>query len=282
MRAKFSLPKRITNLIPKQYFYDALKSGGSSSDIEKLESDTIENGPREDGDSALSQARYQTVGFMIGFWLLLFCCTIQTYIIWINQYKLDITNDIFLKSPAPKNQDVLTTFKEEESMMGLKTVQDVHKAWDQASYPSGFIHLSHPEVYSQVPNKNVLKGIDNVYMISAYHQLHCLRKLHVALFELQTELETTKESLNPRHGNHEHPDAVNVTMLEHPPGVSIAHVEHCFSYLKQGLMCAGDITLEGPDSSGKTLKGWGTTHQCRRFEGKGGLNEWAIDQMKDL
>ncbi|EHK98254.1 hypothetical protein M7I_6021 [Glarea lozoyensis 74030] len=108
MRAKFSLPKRITNLIPKQYFYDALKSGGSSSDIEKLESDTIENGPREDGDSALSQARYQTVGFMIGFWLLLFC--------------------------SPKNQDVLTTFKEEESMMGLKTVQDVHKAWDQASY----------------------------------------------------------------------------------------------------------------------------------------------------
>lgn len=146
---------------------------------------------------------------------------------------------------------------------------------------SGFIHLSEPAIYSQEPNKNVLKGIENVYMISAYHQLHCLKKLHIALFELQAELQNAK-SLTSRHGDHKHSVANNATTMNYRPEVSIGHVEHCFSYLKQGLMCAGDVALEGPDPNGKTLKGWGATHQCRKFQGKGGLNEWATEQMKDL
>jgi len=147
---------------------------------------------------------------------------------------------------------------------------------------SGFVHLSNPEDYSLPPNTNVLPGVSNVYMISAYHQLHCLRELHIALFELRNDFDIAMSSLNPRHGDHKHPDPENFTMAENPPKMSWRHVEHCFSYLRQGVMCSGDAVLEGPDSNGKTLQGWGTVHQCRNFAGKDGLDEWARDQINHL
>ena len=44
------------------------------------------------------------------------------------------------------------------------------------------------------------------------------------------------------------------------------HVLHCFDYLRQGIMCAADSTLEWPrqevDGRRFAVDGWGVEHQC--------------------
>lgn len=51
-----------------------------------------------------------------------------------------------------------------------------------------------------------------------------------------------------------------------------AHLLHCFDYLRQGIMCAADSTLELVDVDGTSTDGWGSTHECRDFDA---LFEWA-------
>lgn len=55
------------------------------------------------------------------------------------------------------------------------------------------------------------------------------------------------------------------------------HLKHCFDYLRQGIMCAGDTTLEwsARASNGTKLNGvdgWGITHECVNYEL---LKEWT-------
>ncbi len=50
------------------------------------------------------------------------------------------------------------------------------------------------------------------------------------------------------------------------------HLGHCFDYLRQAVMCAGDMTLEpafdltGPDAGTKGVNGWNVAHQCRNYQ----------------
>ncbi len=60
------------------------------------------------------------------------------------------------------------------------------------------------------------------------------------------------------------------------------HAQHCFDYLRQGLMCAGDVTLEPLDEDMSGLHGWGAVHVCPRWEdiarwdeGKCGCVRWV-------
>ena len=90
-------------------------------------------------------------------------------------------------------------------------------------------------------------------MVSFYHQLHCLRDLQVRLVGL---------SANTSH------DVSRTEELLHES--QRFHVEHCFSYIRQGIRCAADTTLEGPDlipEPGRSpLRGWGVQHQCRKWD----------------
>ena len=92
--------------------------------------------------------------------------------------------------------------------------------------------------------------MSNVYMISAFHQLHCLQELQKAFVQ--------KDKHNSS-GDETH----------------INHASHCFNYLRQGILCAGDMALEGPDPipvpGESPLRGWGTTHSCRSWDG---LLDW--------
>ena len=50
------------------------------------------------------------------------------------------------------------------------------------------------------------------------------------------------------------------------------HIGHCFDYIRQAIMCSGDMTLEGamrlPSGElGPSVDGWGATHQCRSWDG---------------
>ena len=48
------------------------------------------------------------------------------------------------------------------------------------------------------------------------------------------------------------------------------HSSHCFDYLRQGLMCNADTTLQGDTGT----PGWGTEHDCVDYDA---LLEWAND-----
>jgi hypothetical protein len=48
------------------------------------------------------------------------------------------------------------------------------------------------------------------------------------------------------------------------------HVQHCFDYLRQSIMCSGDVALEGaettfPDDERGGSDGWDAKHVCRRY-----------------
>lgn len=47
------------------------------------------------------------------------------------------------------------------------------------------------------------------------------------------------------------------------------HSAHCFDYLRQSLMCAGDTNLEGKTEAGP---GWGSRHECVDYDA---LLQWA-------
>lgn len=101
--------------------------------------------------------------------------------------------------------------------------------------------MADPTAFGQLPNDNVQPGKQNVYILSAFHQLHCLKKLQIALVGLQN---------NATHRR-----------------ISSEHVEHCFTYLRQGIMCSGDTTLEGPDDHAvPAIRGYGIAHSCRSWE----------------
>ena len=55
------------------------------------------------------------------------------------------------------------------------------------------------------------------------------------------------------------------------------HMGHCFDYLRQGIMCAGDTTIEDsvvlPGRGDSTVEGWGITHQCKNWDA---LVDWTL------
>lgn len=48
-----------------------------------------------------------------------------------------------------------------------------------------------------------------------------------------------------------------------------AHVNHCFDYLRQAIMCAGDMSIEGVNRRTKDgiwhINGWGSRHECKSY-----------------
>ncbi|KAK4206721.1 hypothetical protein QBC37DRAFT_300214, partial [Rhypophila decipiens] len=152
-------------------------------------------------------------------------------------------------------------FADDDRFRNLDTLNKVESAWVAIFPRNGFVHLSSPEKYNLSPNpgvpiNSVLQSKPNAYIISAYHQLHCLMLLH----RFHAQENTKEKDKRPLLDD----DEVN-------------HAEHCFIYLRQGVLCSGDITLEQPDNDDlhighNPLHGWGTEHVCRDWDV---LGEWA-------
>ncbi|KAG6038305.1 hypothetical protein E4U41_004355 [Claviceps citrina] len=50
--------------------------------------------------------------------------------------------------------------------------------------------------------------------------------------------------------------------------VDAEHIDHCVEYLRQAIMCHGDMTLERPSSQTypQGTTGWGNVHRCRDWD----------------
>ena len=81
------------------------------------------------------------------------------------------------------------------------------------------------------------------YMMSVFHQLHCLSYLAEHFQQGYGGIRLEKE-------------------IAH-------HSAHCFNYIRQSLMCAADTTLEGESEEGP---GEGSIHECMDYDA---LLEWA-------
>ncbi|AEO68691.1 uncharacterized protein THITE_2053249 [Thermothielavioides terrestris NRRL 8126] len=140
-------------------------------------------------------------------------------------------------------------------MTNLTSTLGVENAW-RSYETTAFVHVPDPQAYSLRPNKGVVAGTENVYMLSVHHQLHCLKQLHL---DFVRSLGAT---------------ARNSTALGGRDMQDLKHVEHCFEYLRQAIVCAGDATLEGPDPGRSSLTGIGVVHRCRAWDGPRGLETW--------
>lgn len=115
----------------------------------------------------------------------------------------------------------------------------------------GFIVVDSPRRYKLPPGKEAPRG--EVYDTSLFHQLHCLAGM-------RTFVSAMKQAIGRN-------DTLRVQEVVLNPLQD--HVEHCFDYLRQSLMCYGDLTLEWPrtepDGTREAVDGWGIEHQCRNW-----------------
>lgn len=111
--------------------------------------------------------------------------------------------------------------------------------------------VDHPEKLGLAPGKSTSHG--DVYDVSLFHQLHCLKHIRTYLYTMKAALNKTRPL-----------DVYEVLLAPMEE-----HVEHCFDYLRQAVMCAGDMSLEWPrtESDGRrfAVDGWGIPHQCKSW-----------------
>ncbi|OLN86640.1 hypothetical protein CCHL11_03716 [Colletotrichum chlorophyti] len=75
-------------------------------------------------------------------------------------------------------------------------------------------------------------------LLSVFHQLHCLYMTRSGFFAARDgKIET----------------------------VNSTHLSHCWDYLRQSIMCAGDTSLEWKPENDIGSTGWGYQHTCKDY-----------------
>ncbi|CAI0653415.1 unnamed protein product [Colletotrichum noveboracense] len=118
----------------------------------------------------------------------------------------------------------------------------------------GYLEVKNPRAHSNLPVPLPEFAPRTVFTTSMTHQLHCL----YAILESYAGL-----SVN---------GSAAVDMHSHiPEGTEGAdgpwHLQHCFEYLRQAILCSGDVALEGTQTTfppGFTgSDGWDAKHVCK-------------------
>ncbi|KAF3915341.1 hypothetical protein AA313_de0205100 [Arthrobotrys entomopaga] len=159
------------------------------------------------------------------------------------------------RSPVPQFPRKIWTFQNSTRYVTgnmffnrTETLHTLHHWIELSSAARGFVVIKNPEKYD-LPEPLTI-AVDRFhdgpgYMMTVFHQLHCLS--YVA------------EHLQQGY------DGVNLTHeVAH-------HTAHCVNYLLQGIMCSADTTLEGKTEAGP---GEGSEHECVDYEA---LLNWSDD-----
>ncbi|KAL7943912.1 hypothetical protein V8C42DRAFT_92219 [Trichoderma barbatum] len=123
---------------------------------------------------------------------------------------------------------------------------------------NGFIDVNNTENYI-LPRPILYEG-KQTYSMAVFHQLHCL----YAIMDMYNSLTIPTMELDSTA----HHTSLNISSDYH------GHIQHCFRYLRQSIMCCGDTALEGQilDSNVSGTDGTGAVHVCKDFEA---IREWA-------
>ncbi|KAF2733050.1 hypothetical protein EJ04DRAFT_513488 [Polyplosphaeria fusca] len=113
----------------------------------------------------------------------------------------------------------------------------------------GYVGVKDPSKYDELPKPIHDYTKKTVFTTSMTHQLHCLYTILEAYNKMS--LPTT--------------EAIDMPW----------HINHCFEYIRQGIMCAGDVALEGAATTfpsgpnGEDLggsDGWDSKHVCKNYD----------------
>ncbi|PVH80978.1 hypothetical protein DL98DRAFT_417631, partial [Cadophora sp. DSE1049] len=137
-------------------------------------------------------------------------------------------------------------------------------AWMALAGPTknaqGFIYIPNARELNLPPGSQKSDGSGELYGISMFHQIHCLAAIRHVFWQLMDG------KLDPIEFEASDGDTTSPNYVPHDHG--LWHIKHCFNYVRHGLQCAGDTTIEIPTLfNGHTVfLGWNTTHQCRNYE----------------
>ena len=161
--------------------------------------------------------------------------------------------------------------------------------WD-ALTPSGhgFVNVSHPEAYGLLPGIPTISGVDR-YSVAMFHQLHCLVICFTGRFHVRNRANEQQGLL--RHSYWRLIDGMSETWTDAMRQEEVRkqlgdrHTQHCFAYIAESIMCAGDLTIEWAkverDGSRTQVDGWGVPHQCKDPEAMGAWMEANHGPAKD-
>ncbi|KAH8650040.1 hypothetical protein BX600DRAFT_554465 [Xylariales sp. PMI_506] len=150
---------------------------------------------------------------------------------------------------APKISQKIVTFQPDSGYLPANSseffTKETKQKWlDLVPKGLGYLQIEDPEKYHDLPQ--AVKGYKGyVVTTSMTHQLHCL----YAIAELFS--------------------AYNAGMTEKIPE-DPWHLGHCFDYIRQGIMCSGDIALEGQQTTFPAgvigTDGWDAKHVCKNYD----------------
>ncbi|KAJ2974669.1 hypothetical protein NUW58_g8581 [Xylaria curta] len=127
------------------------------------------------------------------------------------------------------------------------TLNTLHNWLPLSSEARGYVQISNHASYGILGSPYTV-AIDRTtdgpaYMMSVFHQLHCLSYIVDNYQRGYAGANLTEEVAH--------------------------HSAHCFDYLRQSVICAADTNLEGDTEAGP---GWGSVHQCTDYDA---LLDWA-------
>ncbi|KIX97048.1 uncharacterized protein Z520_07162 [Fonsecaea multimorphosa CBS 102226] len=130
-------------------------------------------------------------------------------------------------------------------------------AWSELlPYGQGFVNVDNPRRISARPGipSATVAGKES-FGLSVFHQLHCLYIIRSIFYD------------NLSGSQRQEHEAQGLAAHHHLLG----HARHCFDYLRQSIMCAGDVSYESAIvlPSGKLVNGvdgWGDWHLCRNWD----------------
>ncbi|KAK8049891.1 hypothetical protein PG994_011621, partial [Apiospora phragmitis] len=121
---------------------------------------------------------------------------------------------------------------------------EVKQKWLDLVPPGlGYLKINNSEKYDDLPKPLVGYGENFVVTTSITHQLHCL----YAIAETYAAITSN-----------------NTQIL-----METWHMNHCFDYLRQSIMCSGDVALEGEQTTFPEgfdgSDGWDAKHVCKDY-----------------
>ncbi|PHH75952.1 hypothetical protein CDD80_1914 [Ophiocordyceps camponoti-rufipedis] len=139
-------------------------------------------------------------------------------------------------------------FRKQE-MYGAQPVGTAREAWlSLLPRNNGFVIIKNLTSLDGLPGLRHPEREGQHACVAVFHQLHCLYKTYAAYWDA-------------RKGKFE--------------DGSLDRLIHCWDYLRQTIMCAGDTSLEWVSphqSEPNSTDGWGFQHTCKNFEA---IHEWA-------
>ncbi|KAK6420624.1 hypothetical protein LTR81_006359 [Elasticomyces elasticus] len=207
----------------------------------------------KDGDESTDYAALLQAHKRLKRWLAALSVVVGLLVVMLTlTLSLRRIGDSTTASPVPLMRLIPTTFEHNDLFSGPASPER-DEAWSlMAPLGDGFILLPNSTAqgaYDLPLGQYTSRG--QIYDISVFHQLHCLANIRRHMFAMDAILDRN--------------DRLEIDSLALKPHDD--HVYHCFDYIRQALMCAGDMTIEWPrtetDGSRFAVDGWSITHECK-------------------